>query len=427
MLATAAGLLGRCAFFEFRLDSLAEPAAFLPALEAFLDEHPAVDAIATCRRVTNGGGFAGTARDEARVLHAAAVSGASVVDLSVESAEELQADAPEELNILRHSPARLLVSWHDFAGTPDLESVYDRIARFAPALVKIVPTATTLDEALRLLRLLDAHRDEGRLVAMSMGTPGVMTRVLGPRFGSVFTFAAPDAESATAPGQVDFQTMREVYRIDGITGKTRVFGVFGKPVTSSKSPAMLNAAFAACGVDAVYLPLETDDAAELFRVAETLPLAGASVTMPLKEQIVPGLDLDGLAAGIGAANTLVRTAAGALRGYNTDAAGIADPLARRMALEGATVLVLGAGGAARAAVFALRARGAQVAILNRTRERAEALARDAGAKVVTREEAAALRFDAVVNATPHGMRGQAVGGSADGGRDERAGVLRPCV
>ncbi len=406
----AADLLARCRFFEFRLDTATDPAAALRELQTFLGKHPEVTAIATCRRRANGGKFDGTPLEEAHLLHTAVTAGAAIVDLSIETAEDLERDAPEALDLLRHGTATLLLSWHDFAGTPDLDAVHARIARFAPGRVKIVPTATSLDDALRVIDLLQRHCAEGNLVAMAMGTAGILTRVLGPRYGSRFTFAAPDTASATAPGQVDLHTLQDLYRIDTITPQTRVYGVFGDPITSSKSPAMLNAAFAASGVDAVYLPLETADAGALFRTAEALRLHGASVTMPLKEQIVPALKtmLEPLAHTIGAANTLVRRVDGQLEGHNTDAAGVTDPLARRVPLQGAHILVLGAGGAARAAVFGLRAKGASVAILNRSAERAEALARDAGATVVTHEQAAATRFDAIVNATPHGMRNQQV-------------------
>ena len=408
MAETAAAMVGECGFFEFRLDTATDAAAAVAEMAGLLETHREVVTIATCRRVANGGRFAGTAVEEARVLHAAASAGAQVVDVSVETAEELQGSAPEVLNVLRHSAAALLVSWHDFAGTPDLEAVLARMERFAPDFCKVVPTATCLEDALRLMTLLRRHGGSGRLVAMSMGVCGVLTRVLGPVWGSAWTFAAPDAGSATAPGQVDFRTMREVYRVEAVSASTAVYGVFGAPIGGSKSPTMLNAAFAAARVDAVYLPLETADAGELWRVVEVLGMRGASVTMPLKELIVPGLEgrLSALAETIGAANTLVRDADGGLRGENTDAAGVVDPLASRLRLEQARVLVLGAGGAARAAVFGLRARGARVWILSRSRERAEVPARAAGAEVVTRAEAEGMRWDAVVNATPHGMWGQ---------------------
>ena len=408
----ATSLLAECRFFEFRIDTASDPERALADMECFLTAHAEVVAIATSRRVENGGRITGTAQDEARLLHAAAAAGAAVLDLSLETAEELQHSAPEVLDGLRRGPASLLLSWHDFAGTPDLNAVHARMVRLQPDLLKIVPTANCLDDALRLMDLLQAHREDGNLIAMSMGVPGMLTRVLGLRAGSRFTFAAPDAESATAPGQLDLLTLRHQYRVEAITSATRIYGVFGDPILGSKSPAMLNAAFAAAGVDAVYLPLQTSNAGELFRTCEALQMQGASVTMPLKERILERsgdrLQLAPLAATIGAANTLVRQPNGALAGHNTDAAGITDPLATLLPLQGARVLVLGAGGAARAAVFGLRAQGADVAILNRSEMRAEALAQAAGARVISHEMAATTRFDAIVHATPHGMRGQQV-------------------
>jgi 3-dehydroquinate dehydratase/shikimate dehydrogenase len=168
---------------------------------------------------------------------------------------------------------------------------------------------------------------------------------------------------------------------------------------------MHNTAFQARGIDAVYLPLPCDSAAELVRLARELPLAGVSITMPLKQAILPLLDyLDPLAARIGACNTVVRTATGELHGYNTDAASVTAPLEKRLSLEGARVLVLGAGGAARAAVFGLRDKGAEVWIHNRTPGTAVALAAEAGAHVIGEPVPAGVDFDVLVNATPAGMQ-----------------------
>ena len=209
------------------------------------------------------------------------------------------------------------------------------------------------------------------------------------------------------PGQVSSRTLRDLYRLNALSGTTQVYGVFGKPISGSKSPVMLNAAFGHAGLDAVYLPLETDSADELLAFVERLPLAGASVTMPLKEQVVGQLaKVDQLAKELGAANTLVRDADGTLTGTNTDAAGILEPLRKCMQLEGASVLILGAGGAARAAAFVLNGAGADVSICNRTHARAEQLARECGAAAVCRGELSSMHFDVILNATPYGMANQ---------------------
>ena len=115
---------------------------------------------------------------------------------------------------------------------------------------------------------------------------------------------------------------------------------------------------------------------------------------------------DPLSAKIGACNTILRAQDGKLYGFNTDVAGIIGPLEKRMSLRGAKALVLGAGGAARAAVFGLRDKGAEVFILNRTPETAQKLARQSGSKSIKKDVAAKTAFDVIINATPIGMAGQ---------------------
>ncbi len=131
--------------------------------------------------------------------------------------------------------------------------------------------------------------------------------------------------------------------------------------------------------------------------------------MPLKQEILPSLArMDDLSTRIGACNTIVRGPDGRLFGFNTDVSAVIGPLERRLSLRGARVLVLGAGGAARAAVFGLKEKGAEVYILNRTQESAKELAAQAKAKVFKREQLTKTDFDIVLNATPAGMHGSKV-------------------
>jgi 3-dehydroquinate dehydratase / shikimate dehydrogenase len=126
--------------------------------------------------------------------------------------------------------------------------------------------------------------------------------------------------------------------------------------------------------------------------------------MPYKQAILPFLDnTDAHTAKIGACNTVVRGQDGKLYGFNTDVAGILRPLEQRISIENAKVLVLGAGGAARAAVFGLRERGAEVWILNRTSIKAQKLARQAKAHAIKRADLRKVAFDVMINATPVGM------------------------
>ncbi|MDP9039972.1 MAG: shikimate dehydrogenase [Acidobacteriota bacterium] len=389
-------------FIEFRLDYLDKPQAALPRLKQFLADNSAVSAIATCRREANGGKFGGSVAAEMEILRQAAETGFHLADLELESAEAV---SKGELQKLRETGVALILSHHDFAATRDLDAVYARIAKFTPDFVKIVPTAKTLTDNVTLIRFLERMADHTNIVGVCMGDAGIISRVLGVRAGSAFTFAAATAGEETAPGQIAARSLIETYRIDQVDAATKVYGVAGNPIRSSLSPIMMNTAFRRETVNAVYLALQTSKAADLIKLVQEIPIQGVSVTMPLKSDILPFLEqTDALTAKIGSCNT-IRMLDKKLYGFNTDVAGIIVPLEKRMALRGAKVLVLGAGGAARAAVFALRDKGAEVFILNRTPETAQKLARQAGAKTIKREALGKTSFDVILNATPVGMTG----------------------
>jgi 3-dehydroquinate dehydratase/shikimate dehydrogenase len=154
----------------------------------------------------------------------------------------------------------------------------------------------------------------------------------------------------------------------------------------------------------VYLPLHAKTLKDLLYCVREIPLHGLSITMPYKEAILEHLDnTDSHTAKVGACNTVVRGQDGKLYGFNTDTAGVVRPLEQRMAIENLKVLVLGAGGAARAAVFGLKERGAEVSILNRSLPAAQKLARQAKARTIKRADLKKLAFDVIINATPVGM------------------------
>jgi 3-dehydroquinate dehydratase/shikimate dehydrogenase len=390
-------------FFEFRLDALPKPLLALPKIKEFLASHREVTAIATCRRKANGGGFTGALAAQFEVLTKAAQAGCQIVDLEIESAESAKA---VQITHLRHSGAALLISYHDFTRTRSLEQAADRIEAFKPDFVKIVSTARSLADNLAILRLIEDRSLSAHVVGIAMGEEGILSRVLGPRAGGSFTFASFSEETETAPGQVDARTLREVYRIEQLDQATRIFGVAGNPIAHSLSPLMHNAAFRREVVNAVMLPLKAKSLDDLLTVVRELPLAGVAVTMPLKQEVLPHLaNMDPLTARIGACNTLRTGADGKLYGFNTDVAGVIRPLEKRLRLRGARVAVLGAGGAARAAVFGLVEQGAEVYVINRTHQTAVTLARQAKAKSLKHEAFAKQRFDVLINSTPCGMKG----------------------
>jgi 3-dehydroquinate dehydratase/shikimate dehydrogenase len=403
----AAGALKDARFVEFRLDALAKPASALPQLKEFLASRRDVTAIATCRRKEFGGKLAGTLNSELEILLKAAEAGCQIVDLEVESAEQASKSQLVKFRAaLRAAGAALLISSHDFTRTKGLEKAAERIEAFDPDFVKVVSTARSLADNLAVLRLIENQSLLAQVVGIAMGEEGLVSRVLGPRAGAAFTFAASGEGEETAPGQATVRALVDLYRVEQLDQATRIFGVAGNPIGHSLSPLMHNTAFRRESVNAVMLPLKVKDLDDLLTLIRDLPLAGVSVTMPLKQQVLPHLaNMDPLTARIGACNTLRTGADGKLYGFNTDVAGVVRPLEKRMKIKGARILVLGAGGAARAAVFGLVEQGAEVFIANRTHEKAVSLARKAKAKALKLDLLAKNKFDAIVNTTPCGMVG----------------------
>jgi len=403
MVQRAESALKEARFFEFRLDSLPKPAAALPYLKQLLNERRDVTAIATCRRKEHGGNFAGSLTAELSILSDAAQAGCQIVDLEVESAEEAK---PAQIAKLRAAGASLLLSFHDFTRTRSLEHAADRIKVFKPDYVKVVSTARSLTDNLAVLRLIEDRSLSAHVVGIAMGEEGILSRVLGPRAGAAFTFASLSEDTETAPGQISARTLLDLYRVDQLDQATRIFGVAGNPISHSLSPLMHNTAFHREIVNAVMLPLKVRSLDDLLTVVRELPLAGVAVTMPLKEEVLPHLaNMDPQTARIGACNTLRTGADSKLYGFNTDVAGIVRPLEKRIRLKGARIAVLGAGGAARAAVFGLVEQGAEVFIVNRTHEKAVSLARQAKARSLKHDAFAKQHFDVLINSTPCGLKG----------------------
>jgi len=396
----AAALARDNSFLELRLDYLPRPALALAKIKQFTEDYPHLMVIATCRRTASGGKFKGSVASQLDLLTKAAAAGCQFVDLELQSAARCK---PERLLRLR-SRAALILSFHDFHATKKLEATLQKMAAIPADYYKIVTTATTLYDNVVMMKFLEKNSDRHSLVGLCMGEQGIISRVLGVRAGSVFTFAAVSEEQKTAPGQVTAQELRSTYRIEQVDAATRVYGVAGDPVSHSLSPAIMNAALRRETVNGVYLALHAKTLKDLLACVRDIPLHGVSVTMPYKEEVVRYLDnTDPYTSKIGACNTIVRAQDGKLYGFNTDTAGIIRPLQQRIFLEQAKILVLGSGGAARAAVFALKERAAEVYILARTATQAQKLARQAKARTVRRADLQKLAFDVIINATPVGM------------------------
>jgi len=358
--------------------------------------------IATCRRKKAGGRFSGSLPAQLAVLHRAIAAGCQWIDLEIESLDA-GASFTEDLCTAK---ARRILSFHDFAKTPAKSGKRKLLGRLEHAArtagfdaVKIATRCDSIGESLRVLTLAHGKRN---VIVVPMGEIATPARILALREGSALAYAP--VESATAPGQVPLAGMCELYRAGKLNRQTRVYGVIGDPIGHSLSPVLHNAGFAARGVNAVFLPFLVRDLDDFAAAIGPLKLEGFSVTIPYKQRILRHLDdCDLLAAEIGAVNTVVVRGRGKLFGYNTDYIGVLRALERRMSIAGSRVLIVGAGGAARAVAFALARAGASVSICARRQEQARKLALAVHGETIPRPALRGEFFDAIVNATPVGM------------------------
>lgn len=387
-------------FLEFRLDYLPRPEKGVEALQRFLGRYSDCSILATCRRRQNQGRFVGSIEEQLKILDAAHDAGAHAVDVEIETAENCEDHLAE-----MRSSTYLLLSYHNYGGTPPrLDAVLKRMIRIPAHGYKIVTTARKPSDNARVLALAKAY-PKVPTVLLAMGETGFPTRVLSPAFGGLYTYAAPNTGAGTASGQVSARKLRSVYRVGKFSRDARIYGVIADPVSHSISPVVHNRAFQARRIDAVYLPflVRAGQLKDFFIMANDLPLSGFSVTIPHKQKIIRYLDVvDPVARRIGAVNTVWRKA-GKWRGTNTDAPGVTAPLERHLRLAKSSVLVVGNGGAARAAAFALAEAGAKLSITGRNPDRVRALAMSCGAEALSREQAESRTFDALVHATPLGM------------------------
>lgn len=308
--------------------------------------------------------------------------------------------------------SRTIVSHHDFSGVPaDLEQIYEQLAQTPARVLKIAVQAKEISDCIPVFRLLDrARSDKREIIAIAMGNSGIATRILGPSRGAFLTYGALDDDSPTAPGQVNARKLRSLYNIDAINDETMICGLVGLPVMHSLSPRIHNNAFASEGVNGVYLPFEVKDVHSFFkRMVHPLTrelnwnLRGLSITAPHKEAVMGCLDwIEPDAKEIGAVNTVV-VEKDRLLGYNTDAAGLIDPLHKHLgSLADRHVAIIGAGGAARAAVWALQQHKALVTLFVRDLAKAYTLAQYFNVSCQALSSASFSGFDLVINATPLG-------------------------
>ena len=386
---------------ELRVDFLPDPD--LPRLV----KNRSKPLIVTCRTPENGGEFnltpahvGETEEERINLLVEALRLGADFVDVEIDAPEESRKKVLDAAG----SPHRIILSSHNFEDTPDdLESLKDRMAAALPgAVLKIVAYARSIQDNLKVLSLLKKKKGGERITAFCMGEHGEISRILCPLFGGEFTFGALEAGQETASGQVPASVLKEVYRVNELNRDTEIYGLIGNPVKESMGYLLHNKSYIQLGMNRVYLPFLVEDVASFIRDFKGL-CKGFSVTMPFKQDIIPLLDeVDPTASKIGAVNTIdIRN--GRLKGYNTDSSGAIQALESLTPLSGKTILMIGAGGVARAVGFGAVLKGAKIVLSDMDEVRAGKLAEELGEKTCRREEWKDVNYDILVNCSPIGM------------------------
>ena len=378
---------------EARVDSIREPDL------ALLKEAGDKPIILTCRSSLEGGLFQGSEGERLELLRRAFDMGFDFVDVETSFA------TPE---LLGHRKAsRVILSHHVFDRCPsDLACLVHRAVERGADMVKLAVHTSSLAEAKRLADAGREARERGiGYTPVALGPSGVAARILASKLGADFTYASARGLPPAGPGQLDIEALLTLYHFRTLGEATRIYGIVGCPAAGSLSPAMHNAWFARQGLDAVYVPFEEENLESFVSAARDLDVAGLSVTMPHKQTIASFLDeVDPLARRVGAVNTILARD-GKWIGFNTDIEGVIRPISERIEIGGKQAVILGAGGAARAAAFGLAREGANLAILARRYPKAAELADVVGAIAGRPEDVADWNWDILVNATPVGGGG----------------------
>jgi 3-dehydroquinate dehydratase/shikimate dehydrogenase len=287
-------------------------------------------------------------------------------------------DVPGLEEAARTFGTRIIRSFHDLTGVTNIAQRLKGLRKIGDEIVKAAVSPQNLEELVKIYQA--AKETEGmEKIILGMGDFGISTRVLAEHLGSYLSYTSPLAEDlpAAASGQMDPRELVEKYRFREITKKTRVYGVIGFPLKTSYSPRIFNTVFSHEKIDAVYVPFPVNNIDNFFSLVKELEIAGASVTIPYKEEIIPYLeDASETVRDVGACNTVKFDALG-WTGINTDTQGFSESLLglmKRKNLRSLRATVIGAGGAARAVVSEIRRLKGKCLILNRSTVRARDLA-----------------------------------------------------
>ncbi len=357
------------------------------------------EVIVTNRRDSEGGKFDGSAKEQVGILSNALHLGAEYVDIEASWGKRVIRDF-----IRKEKSGRVILSHHNFEKTPrNIHAIHAKLQDLDADIVKIATMATDITDNQIIFDTLKGSRSRVKKTsAFCMGECGQISRILGGIFGCHITFAALTPEDSTGPGQLAASDLKKVFQVHTLDRRTRIFGLFGNPVSHSRGIYYHNAIFRRASVNAVYVNFLVNDLPSFFSTFRPL-LSGASVTMPFKQNVLPLLDnIDDEALRIASVNTVIMRRGSAI-GYNTDLPAIVSIMKKRTTLQGKRVLVLGTGATARTMVYAMAKHGARVTVAGRSSQKAKALSLEFGCEHAPFHKLSSLHMDIIMNGTPVGM------------------------
>ncbi len=373
---------------EFRLDLMDK--IDLPHISKLKTESK-LPVIFTLRKKSHGGKFEGNEREREKKLLELLTLKPDYVDLEYDCGFVCKIDPS----------IPIISSYHNFEKTPEnLVEILKKMDGFSPRIYKIATMARSSLDALRMLVFIKRHQN---VAGMCMGEKGSITRILGPVVDSPLTYAS--LGNKTASGQLSLSELCDIYHFHQLNRETEIYALIGDPVDKSIGHLCHNQIFKKLKKNAVYVkfPLKPIEVPEFFALINHLPFVGFSVTMPLKEEVAPHLTaIDPQAKKIGGINTLIKKG-GEWFGMNTDGSGALDALEKRGKVADKTVLIIGAGGAARAIASEATARGARVVIVNRTLRKGEIIAHQVKGGAISIDQIDGCSYDIIINTTAVGM------------------------
>ncbi|MEA2037876.1 MAG: shikimate dehydrogenase [Nanoarchaeota archaeon] len=350
---------------ELRLDYIKKP-----NLKLLLAKAPK-PVIVTVRKKNEGGKLKIDEKNRIDLLKKAIDLKANFIDVEI-STKSLK----ELIKKAKKSKTKVIVSYHNFKKTNKKEIIdkYNKIKKLNPDIIKIVTHANSIDDNIPILDLIKkAKKENKKIIALCMGEKGEISRILSSLSGAYLTFASFNGKGS-APGQLDAKTLIDIYGVNKLKNP-KVFGLVGNPVSHSKGYIFHNNIFKKSKLNKIYLNFLVDDLKSFIKNYKKI-ISGLSITIPFKREIVKYLNtLDSTTKKIGAVNTVIKSN-GKLIGYNTDVAGAISTIESKTKIKNKKVLMIGAGGVARAIGYGIIQKKGSLTILNRTVSKARRLAKE---------------------------------------------------